>query len=295
MKKKLPVLPLIIFISNYMSAQPVNEFHFYVFSRRYNETEKQYIVSNSLFKAIDLIGGNVIDPRKEGIIDLENLKTQLIEYYPEKDANGILCLNIENRLFQNLKEYKKGTALYKESVKELSEMISMVKKFRPGIVVGIYGLPFRTYYPSQKTWNASNKLDPVLSLVDYISPSLYVLYPDKEKGTKANNSYWHKNLETAFVYADRLNKPVIPFVWYMVNPGNNKYGGELLGKEEMKRYLNYIKQFASKNHNHVKGVIWWQPSDLAFSKNVRQPSHLSTKEVELNKFDILVKYTQGLE
>ncbi|MBW8330533.1 MAG: hypothetical protein K0M40_00815 [Prolixibacteraceae bacterium] len=270
-------------------GQGKDSFHIYVLEKRYDENGEHFIKNNGLLKKIDLIGGYMIDPKERGLIDLESIKIYLNKLYPQADDEGVLCLNIENRLYNNLKKHDSGTKEFNEAILGLSKMVEYVKGYRPNLKVGIYGLPFRFYYPSQKTWDKGAKLDSLLSKTDYIFPSLYVLYPDKQKGIEANNKYWKENLDSAFDYADRLKKPVIPFIWYIVTIGNKKFGGELLGQNEMVRYLNFIKEYKSKNYNTVKGVVWWESSKNIFVENVKQASHLK-ENIELNSSKILSTY-----
>lgn len=72
--------------------------------------------------------------------------------------------------------------------------------------------------------------------------------------------------DSNFSIAERNNdKPVIPFVWYIVSPGNKKYGNEYLSEASFARYINFIRNY-SFNDKKVLGVVWWEPSNVAFIK-----------------------------
>src|SRR5690606_12568763 len=112
---------------------------------------------------------------------------------------------------------------FKNAEKQFIDLLRYIKGVRPNLKIGIYGIPFRTYYPSQLKWNGDRKFDRLMSMSDIVFPSLYIIYPDKEKGKDANEQYLKDNLDVAFSYGERFNKPVIPFIWYIVHPNNKKY------------------------------------------------------------------------
>jgi len=187
--------------------------------------------------------------------------------------------------------HEKESMLFIEAEREFAIMINLIKELRPNVKVGIYGIPFRTYYSSQHRWNANDKLDYILSLTDIIFPSLYILFPDKERGVELNDSYFKQNLDTAFDYAERLRKPVIPFVWYIVHTNNKKFGGELLGKSEMKRYLEYVRNYRRSSFK-VQGIVWWETPTPYINQTIKAPSHLNDEKIPLENDVILREYIQ---
>jgi hypothetical protein len=266
----------------------------YVFKDRYNEQGKRYIEANLFFKEIKLLGGYMIDPAKKGVINLESVSGHLERLYPDPNTMGILCINLENSLYKNIKNYSSTNAEFKYSVAEFNKLLKYIRSQRPNLKIGIYGIPYRTYYASQKKWNKGNKLDELLSNTDVIFPSLYILFPDKQNGSESNREYLKQNLDTAFEYGSRLGKPVLPFIWYMVNPGNKKYGGELLSLAEMERYLQFIYSYSNFNQR-VDGVVWWESSDSSFHKYAKVSSGLQRGEMILDKNWLIRKYTENLE
>lgn len=290
---KISLLCVFMLLSSVIQKTSIDkeQWNIYVFSHRYDDQGKKFIQKNSVFKKIDLIGGNKIDPNKKDTFDYKNIEMHLLKLYPKKNAKGVLCINIENHIYQSLKE-DNDSDNFSFAIVHFVKMINFIKNFRPNVKIGIYGIPFRTYYTTQLRRN--KKLDKILAKTDIIFPSLYLLFPDKERGEKENDRYLTENLETAFYYADRLNKPVMPFVWYMVSPNNKKFGGELLGKNEMRRYVNLIRRFTSKKKNKVNAIVWWESSKKAFLKNVKKASHLENEKVKLNSTDILINYSLSI-
>src|SRR5690606_16326726 len=147
-------------------------------------------------------------------------------------------------------------------------IINVIKKTRPNVKVGVYGLPFKFYYPSQRQYNANNKLDVLLEQVDYISPSLYFDYPDMQRGASANRSFLKSNLDYVLSTGIRLNKPVVPFVWHMIHPSNKKFGGDLIDRDELHNHLNFIRNYTVSGRK-VAGLLWWEPSYGSFSTYIK--------------------------
>ncbi|WP_339698162.1 hypothetical protein [uncultured Marixanthomonas sp.] len=291
---KIIIIPFLLFYCFSYSQYQKSDFNIYVFKSRYSEEGKSFINEQPYLSEIKLLGGYMIDPHKKGTINLESVDKHLKKLFPKPNDEGVLCVNLENRYYDNIRNYDVTHRKYKEAIQEFKKLINFIRIRRPNVKLGIYGLPYRTYYKSQTKWNVGTKLDAILSEVDYIFPSLYVLYPDKEKGEKANNIYWNKNLDTAFSYADRLDKKVIPFVWYIVSTNNKMFGGELLGKNEMSRYLEHIKNYISPYNCKVDGVVWWESSKKSFKKNVQSATHLN-ESIDLKNSTILKTYTQHLK
>lgn len=79
--------------------------------------------------------------------------------------------------------------------------------------------------------------------------------------------YFKKNLDVAFDYAIRLNKPVIPFVWYLIHPSNKRYRYEMIPRMEMLTYIDYIHNYKSYNNNSISGMVWWD-TPTPYNNNV---------------------------
>ena len=114
-------------------------------------------------------------------------------------------------------------------------------------------------------------------------------YSENQRGSSYVTEYIEENLSLFLDYAKRVNKPVIPYVWYRVHPSNKKFGSELISKERMDLYLNKIKYF-EHDGKKVEGIIWWEPSNSL--------KMLETKNIYPNNFnsieEVLREYTGGL-
>ncbi|HMG82327.1 MAG TPA: hypothetical protein VK559_04785, partial [Ferruginibacter sp.] len=285
------VISLLLSFKCFSQTSGNDSFNIYVFQNRY--TNDDYFRQHSVFKFYQFLNQGTIDPNKKSEINEKSIQTALARLYPNNDDQGFLSVDLENDTFNNLRLYTPGDPRFNNSIEQFAKLISIIKSFRPNVKVGIYGLPYRIYYPGQNVQNENQKLDRVLSLYDFISPSLYILYPDKEKGSNANVNYLKLNLQTALEYGKRLNKPVIPFVWYVVAPTNKLYGGEIIDKDQMLSYIATIKNFSWQNQK-PKGVIWWEASDKGFKNMVKLPKRLKTNDTSSIKNIIIYDYTKPL-
>lgn len=298
------IIKTIIFISVFATWVVVAAFnvcvaqnkekYMYVFKDRYDDQTKAYIDSNSFFKEIKLLGGYMIDPSKKNTVNLESVLVHLEKLYPNPDDDGVLCVNLENKLYHNIRNLPPFDSEFTRSIGKFNELITFIRSHRPNLKIGIYGIPFRTYYASQNKWNEKNKHDVLLSNVDIIFPSLYILFPDKQIGVKSNLNYFKQNLDTALSYGDRLGKPVVPFIWYMINPGNRKYGGELLSISEMERYLGFILSYSSYGQT-IDGFVWWESSDALFKRYAKLSSSSDRSEMLPNKNMLLRRFAERLQ
>lgn len=123
----------------------------------------------------------------------------------------------------------------------------------------MYGIPFNFNYSFQKNYNDYEKLKPLLTVVDYLSPSLYLMYSNKERDTSYFKNYIESNLELTFQFASKANKDVLPFVWYKIHPYNKRYGNMNIDDNSFQDYINTIQNFRYQN-KRVKGLIYWESS-----------------------------------
>jgi hypothetical protein len=277
-------------VANNSSFGQTKNFNIYVRKSMYSIED--YFIQNNIFKYYNILGENYIDPRKTGDIDSESVCTGINLLYPNRDSFGYLVLDIENKVVKDFKKYPLNDYRYIDAFSKLKELISLVKELRPNLKISLYGLPYRVYFSSQNKWNDQRKLDPLLSMCDFIAPSLYILYPNKEKGSNANESYLKQNLKNALVFGKRLDKPVLPFVWYAVSPGNSRFGGEVLEKQEMVNEIELIRNFIWEGIK-VEGVIWWEPSERAFQNLIKLPQSIEEKsKITKDKNVIIREYTE---
>lgn len=268
------------------NAQEAEHFKIYYAPDKYTNEVRNVLKGQINFNAYRLMLGWYIDPENKGIVDKELFVKNIVKFYPDLSSNGVLCIDLENKVFKDLADYNAGTLQYQKASSAFVWMLKTVKKMRPNVKVGIYGLPFRAYYPNAKN---TNKLDVILSCADYIFPSLYTMYPDSQIGKLRNEKYLKENLSIALEYGIRLKKPVIPFVWSVVHPSNILSGGQLLSSNEVVQNLKLIENFSYKN-TKVKGVVWWDPDANYFSKVVKTQMKSTNNDPKYLQSKILQDY-----
>mgnify|MGYP003504039321 FL=1 len=277
----------IIISSSYSSCSQTQDFKFFVPINRYEVKAKKKLTQNDKFQNYKYFGNYYIDRAKKGIVNYSNVDEGLSKLIPNQKESTYLCVNIENKLYRNVRDLREDNHDFKQSLNDLIDLLKYIKQKRPNLKVGLYGVPYNFYYAIHKKRN-SDKFLPLLKAADFISPHLYIHYPDKQKGQNANLNYLKENLQIALEYGKKLKKPVIPYVWYIVHPANKIYGGELITKPEMLAYLNAIQSYSHCGEK-VKGVIWWEPSTTKYTV----PKQFKGKiKSDMTKEEILLNYTE---
>lgn len=271
------------------------DFKIYLLETRYNDQVRQVIGENGFLESYKYLGGYAIDPKKRGTIDFELAVSSVEKMFPSKTDTGLLSVNLEGVLYNRLKNNPLGSGEAEHSIEQYRLLVSKIKDARPNIRVGIYGFPFTFYYDSQRKVNADNKLDRILELCDYISPSLYTPYPVKETGKERHSEFLMENLKYSLETGSRLNKPVIPFVWHIVHPSNKKYGGEVLSTEEMTANIELIANFTHQG-NRAASVIWWESSDAGLQSYFERTKQFESQGLpNPDKNDLIRDYLIGID
>ena len=100
------------------------------------------------------------------------------------------------------------------------------------------------------------------------------------------SNYIQGVLKYALEIGNELSKPVYPYIWYLLDPSNNKVtGGEILSFELMDFYLSTIKNYRY-NDNGVDGVIWWESSDNGRKRIIKN----NPENIKLRITDSIDKY-----
>lgn len=212
------------------------------------------------------LGQYYIDPKKKGIIDLKSIEKGILKVVKDKNYSEYIVLDIENKVYHELRTNSKNHVNYKKNIKSLVEVVNLVKKLRPKSKVVIYNIPFKFISSNQKSNNDYEKLYPLLQAVDALTPSLYLNYTDTQKKSAFFSSYIDDNLDLCFEYAERLNKKVYPFIWYKIHPSNRKHGGDVIASKQYANYLNLIKKYRYKS-SRVEKVIYWEPAKETVNVN----------------------------
>lgn len=225
-----------------------------------------YFKKNNIEIANLLTISGIIDldhPEEKSKIDPANIRRFLNKNYPDKNSTGKLVLNWETRVFKDLRNYPNSDRRYKYAEGQWRAMIKIIRQERPRLKLGIYGIPFRVWGDWQiANLNPDGKFDDLLSLLDFLAPSFYTIFPDEEVSHERNIKYLTDNLKVALSYGKRLRKPVYPFVWHRVHDSHPVYGHELVQKEVLAKYVKHIANF-SHNGVQVKGVMLWEEGDVS--------------------------------
>lgn len=255
--KYILLLSIIVILNSGCSAQVIKPI---IQSSRYNY--KVTTVSDNYY----YFGGYYIDPNKEDIINFVTLKNGINKIIKDIHYNGYIILNIENKIYHELKEEPITHKYYKKNIESFVDMVELVKELRPNAKVAIYNIPFMFHYEVQRKRSDYDKLYPILNVVDFFAPSLYIHYSEQQRKKSFFENYIKSNLDLNFEYAEKLNKKVYPFVWYKIHPSNKEYGGSVVSAEQYYEYLNMLKNYKYKN-KRVEKVIYWEPAKTTIDIN----------------------------
>ncbi|WP_330745528.1 hypothetical protein [Chryseobacterium sp. CP-77] len=264
MKNILMLIVLLCLMPSWFNGQ---EFYVYTQSKRYNIQCKNCIKNYYFF------GQHYIDGNKKNIIDLNALTQGINTIIPNKQSTDLIVLDIENKVYQDVKQKSRFDVNYASNIKKLVDMVNLVKKMRPNAKVVLYGVPFNFNYDFQKKFNDFEKLKPLLKSVDYLAPSLYLMYSNFEKDDGYFKNYITNNLDLNFQMAEKVQKPVLPFIWYKVHPYNKISGGSVVNENLYDTYLKLIKDYSYKGKK-VSGIIYWEPSKETININQKLNSTL---------------------
>lgn len=243
-----------------------SDFEVYGLPGRQGPKLKNYFKKNNIQIAELLTIGGIIDmgnPEEDDKISPSNIRGYLKKNFPDENSTGRVVLNWETRAFKDLRDYPKSDRRYKDAEGEWKAMIKIIRQERPHLKIGIYGIPFRVWGSWQRmNYNPQGKFDDLLSLVDFLSPGVYIQFPDEEVGHERNLKYIQDNLDIALAYGKSLGKPVYPFVWHRVHFANRTYGHELIQKEVLAKYVKHISTYSFNNYKS-KGVFMWEEGEMS--------------------------------
>jgi hypothetical protein len=161
-------------------------------------------------------------------------------------------------VFKNLRDYPVTDSRFKFSEAQWITVIQEVRKARPRLKIGLYAIPFRVWGSWQKiNFNPAGKYDNLLSLVDFIAPSVYIQFADEVVGHARNIQYIKDNLDIALTFGKRLNKPVYPFIWHRIHPFADMYPYELIQTDVLANYVKFISTYSLNNYKS-SGIYFWE-------------------------------------
>lgn len=241
-------LSLLIYCFIFLGQACAQDKPIYVIKSRYDQRVNDVINNSSIdFREIRiLVNYQILDANNKDVIDYKRVASWVEKFFPNKNDEGILCVNLENKFYDDLKE--SGTSEYRTALDEFVNLLNFIKKQRPNIEIGVWGLPFPL---------SNEQLDPLFEASDIIFPSCYIPSPAEVGGIQANYDFIDGKMNKAFEFADRLNKPVMPFFWYLVHGPEKELRFERLSKEEMLKYIKYAGNYRSAKGSEISGIAWW--------------------------------------
>jgi hypothetical protein len=154
-----------------------------------------------------------------------------------------------------------------EHIGRYIDVVNWWREIRPDIRVGYYSmLPYRNYWApvlralnqrnSFTAWQNQNEtLKSLSEVVDFVCPSLYTFYEDKQSGLDySHNTLWEVYAKENIVESRRYNKPVYPFIWPRFHISNQLVGMQYLGDDFLRRQIQVCIEFADGC------IIWDDPA-----------------------------------
>lgn len=213
-------------------------------------------------------------------IDFKKLNESLNNKFPMKDTKAYLVLDWEGKVYDDL--WSKNN--YKESMSQFISAIDFIKKNRPNIKVGYYGIPSREFWNADAVWQNKNLLlAPLYKKVDFLANSVYMFYTDSEVKSVLNTNYIKQNVELALTIGKKFNKPVYPVIWHRYHPSNQHFGLMNIPLQSFRTYINDILETEVQGKK-VSGVFWWQ-ADIYYRKTEINNKNLKKEYSEIKNFD----------
>jgi len=230
-------------------------------------------------------------------VDKQKLADLIKKRYPNDSDGGIGALDWEGKSLAWLVNLPGDSPEFKSVLNSFIGIIKMAKTLRPNVQWGYYAVPFSRYYNRSKLGDDLNKIEPLLKECDIFFPSFYQSYKDGSIGKDDNERFAYENLNVILPVAQRMNKPVLPFVWYRYHVNNKSIGLQLIPSDEFEKYLNALLSVNYKGKK-VSGLVCWSVD----SYYLRVKSKALINEMSLNRnqdfntyHDALVlKYTTGM-
>lgn len=298
MKKNLFIL-FAFLVASVQSFGQVTGFPFeiYVMNWRFGPESLAYFKAQNIVVTNMLTQGNIVSGNDKNKVDPAKVHKYLKSLFPDLNSSEKLVIDWETDVFRNLRGYPVTDSRYQAAEAEWRKLIGIIREERPQVKIGIYGMPFRSWTKDNvEKINPDRKYDALLSLLDFLTPSVYLLYADEQVGRARNMEYISYNLDVALDYGQRLGKPVYPFFWNRISPGNKKYGKELIPIEAFADYVKYISTY-SHNGYKVSGIYWWEVLSKSFRLGNAQGVNgwLNGRVQDITSYDtLMVEYAEAV-
>lgn len=253
------LLNIVLALFYYLPVQESSSFQVYCYPSRFDTKSEEYFRNNGFVtdNIQIMTQGSIVYADDKSNFDPARVKRFLSKNFPDRDNTSMVLLDWEAGPYDDLKNFPATDSRFKAAENKLIALLNEVRQHRPNLKLAFYGIPFRAWYDWQKQkYNPSGKYDRLLSEVDWIAPSLYILFADEEVGHARNLQYLRDNLDPALVYGKKYNKPVIPYVWHRIHAASDDYPHDIIQKEVFAKYIRYVSAY-SLNGYKASGVYWW--------------------------------------
>ena len=244
-----------------------SSFEMYVMKYRFGPKSLDYFDTKNIVVS-NFFGLNAIaqdtNPYK---VDETKVRETLRKLFAYRSSSGRLVLDWEKKnVFYYLRDYPVTDSRYKSAEAEWRKLISIIRDERPNVKIGIYGIPFKAWTAGGVAkYNPQGKYDALLSLVDFLAPSVYIQFADEEVGHARNLQYIKDIMTSALDYGKRLHKPVYPFLWARIHNTNPNYGLDLIQTEVFAKYVKLLSTYTYNGYK-ASGFYWWEA--LSKSENL---------------------------
>ncbi|MBF9254228.1 T9SS type A sorting domain-containing protein [Pontibacter sp. 172403-2] len=260
MKRNLLLLFALLLLSVPSFSQVAGtSFELYVMNYRFGPQSLDYFKTQNIVVTNFLPASSIAQTGDANSVDPAKVRNTVGKLFRKADSGGKLVLDWETEgVYNALRDYPVTDSRYKHAEAEWRKLIAIIREMRPNVEIGIYGMPFNAWDKNDITrYNPEAKYGTLLSLVDFLAPSVYLETADEAVGHERNLQYIRDNMDVALDYGNRLHKPVYPFFWHRIHPDNVEYGFELLQIDVFASYIKFLSTYTYKGYK-ASGVYWWE-------------------------------------
>ena len=224
-------------------------------------------------KHVRMIYHHEIDPDNDGQVNYDVLRSAINLKVPNKLEAGYCLLDWEGLQF----EYLKFSAIDEDSmnaiVNKFLDMLAYARSLRPLAKWGVYDMPVTTYWVNQDTTWAKRAaiITPLIKQCDVLAPCLYDYFQTGSYEWMNDDAYINITIRRSLEFAQKFNKPVLPFIWHRYHNATERVGFYCINPEEFSKQVKQIA-VASLGKRRVDGVVWWQ-EDMYYY-NIKEPQFI---------------------
>jgi hypothetical protein len=283
------LLFLLLSCSSLIKAQTVNQ-KLYVSITDVTPSVKTFFNDNDIKSVytFNIVGGSY------DAVDQQKLIADIQKRYPGVSDSGIAALDWEGTMIGTLVNGRPESSDFNDALNSYIKLLKMAKALRPNVKWGYYAVPFSRFYNRNKLGSDLRKIEPLLRVCDVFFPSFYENYRDGSIEKDDNERFAYENLNAILPVAQRMDKPVLPFVWYRYHVSNKNIGLQLIPNDEFEKYLNAILS-VNYNGKKVSGVVCWSVDSYYFKKKsvplLNEMSESGSQDFDSYHDALVKKYT----